>query len=218
MSKIATNKPVIFMLYGYPGAGKTYFSKQLTNILQTAHVHGDRIRYELFENPNYDKTENEIVNHIMHYMSDEFLSAGISVLYDNNVYKKSERMAVKELARKNNCKTVLIWLQIDEDSAFSRTTSRDRRKSEDKYAMPLDQIKFDEFISTMQNPTTDEDYLVLSGKHSFPMQQSNLFKRLFDMNMITAESVSSKVVKPGMINLVPAAGRVDMNRRNVFIR
>jgi predicted kinase len=218
MSKIVPNKPVLVMLYGFPGSGKSHFAGQLCNFLQAAHVSGDKIRHQLFENPRYDKAENEIVDHLMEYMTEEFLDAGVSVVFDTNVTRRARRRYIRELARKAHAKPILAWLQIDPDSAFARVSQRDRRRNEDKYAMPLDKPKFNEVIGDMQNPDKDEDFIVLSGKHSFPMQRSSLLKRMYDLNLLSADMLTSNVVKPGMVNLIPDAGRVDMTRRNITIR
>lgn len=80
MSKVSPTKPILVMLYGYPGAGKTHFARELSATMGAAHVHGDRIRGELFEEPRYDQQENEIVKHLMLYMTEEFLGAGLSVI------------------------------------------------------------------------------------------------------------------------------------------
>jgi predicted kinase len=73
MSKVIPAKPLLIMLYGLPGAGKTYFARQLCDNLQAAHVQGDRIRGELFQEPRYDAQENTVVNQLMEYMGGEFL-------------------------------------------------------------------------------------------------------------------------------------------------
>jgi predicted kinase len=54
MSKVVPTKPFLILLYGFPGSGKTYFARQLTEHVQAAHVHGDRIRGELFDKPRYN--------------------------------------------------------------------------------------------------------------------------------------------------------------------
>jgi adenylylsulfate kinase-like enzyme len=59
--KITLTKPVLICLYGFPGSGKSYVSRNLNEVVQIAHVSGDRIRSELFENPRYDAQENAIV-------------------------------------------------------------------------------------------------------------------------------------------------------------
>lgn len=211
-------KPTLIMLYGFPGSGKTYLAQNICQSLQSAHVQGDKIRYQLFENPRYDRAENEIVDHLMEYMTEEFLDAGVSVVFDTNAIKKSQRRVLRDIARKKKAEHLLVWLQIDAESAFARVSHRDRRKTEDKHAQPIDRPYFNEITARMQNPGPDEDYIVLSGKHSYPMQRSALVKKLYDKKLLTPENVSANVVKPGMVNLIPTAGRVDMSRRNIRIR
>jgi predicted kinase len=220
MSKITPVKPLFIMLYGFPGAGKTYFARQLCESLQAAHVQGDRIRFELFEKPNYDKQENEVIAQLMDYMAQEFLNAGLSVVYDVNAMRASQRHTLREMARKAHAQALLIWLQVDTESAYLRTTQRDRRRSDDKYAAALDRAAFNSLVGHMQNPQNIEDYIVISGKHVFKTQYSAVLKRLHELNLVTSDEAVSQVVKPGMVNLIPnpAAGRVDMTRRNIMVR
>src|SRR5579883_2047224 len=110
MPKIIPSKPLLIMLYGLPGAGKTYFARQLCDNIQAAHVQGDRIRGELFERPQYDKPENAVVSQLMDYMSHEFLNAGISVVYDMNAMRSTQRLALREMARKAHAQPILVWL------------------------------------------------------------------------------------------------------------
>lgn len=219
-SKIVPNKPLLVLLYGFPGAGKSYFARRLCEQLQAAHVQGDRIRTELFETPRYDKEENAVVAQLMDYMTHEFLNASMSVVYDTNAMRLSQRRALREMARKAHVQPLLIWLQIDTDSAFARASKRDRRRADDKYAAPIDRATFDHVASHMQNPDAAEDYIVISGKHSFATQYSSVIKRLREAGLASAEETNRKMIKPGLVNLVPnpMAGRVDMSRRNIVIR
>ncbi len=215
------NKPLLIMLYGFPGSGKSYVARQLAGHLQAAHVQGDRIRTELFESPRYDRQENAVVAQLMDYMTQEFLGAGISVIYDANALRSSQRLALRDMSRKAHAQPLVVWLQIDAESAFSRTQQRDRRKADDKYAPSMDRTTFDTILTQMQNPSSAEDYVVISGKHVFTTQLSAIMKKLHDMNLIYGEDVSSGVVKPELVNLVPnpQAGRVNMaRRRNIMIR
>lgn len=217
MGKINTTKPVLITLFGYPGSGKTYFATELAKSMGAAHIQGDRIRYELFEQPRYDKQENEIVNHLMEYMAEEFLSAGVNVIFDTNADRLVQRRALREITGKVKGQSLIVWLQIDKESAFQRLSKRDRRRNSDKYARPHTKETFKEVVAAMQNPK-HEDYIVVSGKHTAAMQRSAVVKKLYDLGVASADNVANNVAMPNLVNLVPTAGRVDLQRRNVIIR
>ena len=219
-SKLSLTKPTFIMLYGFPGAGKSAFARQFCEHINAAHVQGDRIRYELFEEPRFDRQENEIITHLMDYMTEEFLRAGISVVYDMSASRQSERHAMREMARKAKALPILIWFQIDIESSYARVSKRDRRKTDDKYSSPLDRSSFEQLISQMQNPSPTEDYIVVSGKHNFNTQKNTVTKKFYDMGLLTTSSTTANIAKPGLVNLIPnpAAGRVDNTRRNIIIR
>lgn len=219
MNKIILNKPLLILLYGFPGAGKTHFARQLAEMISSAHLNNDRLRYELFQHPRYDKQENEVISHLMEYMAEEFLKARVGVVYDMNAMRLAQRRALRDIARRSKAEHLLIWLQIDPESALTRVNGRDRRKSDDKYAVPYDKAGFESYASHMQNPH-NEEYTVISGKHTFNTQRSAVIKKLYELGLISGDNAANKVVKPGLVNLIPnpSAGRVDMTRRNIVIR
>jgi predicted kinase len=219
MAKIIPAKPFLLMLYGFPGSGKTYFARQVSENIQAAHLQADRIRSELFEEPRHDKRENEIVAQLMNYMAEEFLAAGVSVVYDTNAVRARQRHDLRALARRGGAKPLVVWFQMDQDTAFLRNVKRDRRRADDKYATKWDRTSFESVISGMQNPTNVDDYVVISGKHLFSTQQSAVVRKLRELGVLSSNDASSRTIKPGLVNLVPKGpGRVDMTRRNISVR
>lgn len=220
MSKLAPAKPFLLMFYGFPGSGKTYFSRQLSDKIHVAHVQADRIRYELFQEPRYDKQENLVVFQIVNYMVEEFLNAGVSVIYDMGAIRLAQRRMLRDMARQCGAEPILLWQQIDPDSALARVMKRDRRKSDDKYALQPDYTTFQKISASMQNPQISEDYIVLSGKHVFNTQYSAVLRYMQQRGIVTGATQQPSVAKPGLVNLIPKphVGRVDMSRRNIRIR
>jgi predicted kinase len=221
MQKNSLSQPVLVYMYGLPGSGKTFVSRQLSELLGMAHLNSEQIRLELFEKPHYDASEQRIVKHLMNFMAEQFLNAGVSVIYDMSVNRLSERKVLRDFAQKHGAKDLLVWLQVDLDSAWARCEARDRRTLDDKYSEDFDKRTFESFIQNMQNPS-EEKALVLSGKHLFNSQKNALLRRLYDLGILKEESLDQKIAKPELVNLVSRAqadaGRSDYLRRNVIIR
>lgn len=212
-SKIIPNKPFVLYLYGYPGAGKTAFARQLSEHLNLAHIQQDKLNSEVFEsNPDPKISQNT-----MSYMTKEFLRAGVPVVYDTELYRAAERKRIREEAKKSKVTPVLVWIQIDPETAYARGQKRDRRKADDHYAKTYTTDSFKQVMEKMQNPTDREDYVVISGKHTFQTQKAAVFKKFYDLGILTPTQLSKNTVKPGLINLVPQA-RDGMTRRNINIR
>lgn len=217
--RITTISPVLILTYGFPGAGKTYFSRQLAEAIDIVHLEQDRVRYELFQEPKYSKSENTALTRISTYMVSEFLKAGISVILDTNALRLSQRKVLREVARQHKASTLVVWFQIDPDTAFMRSQARDRRKNDDKYAVSYDPDSFRQMAEYMQNPDPTEDMIVISGKHSFPGQLSTTVKKLADMGVIKGSSAAHKMIKPELVNLVPSQSLSrPHSRRNIVLR
>ena len=202
MEKILPQSPVLILLYGFPGSGKTYFSRQFGTEVQAAHLEEDRIRHELFEKPRFTKQENYALGRIMEYMAGEFLAAGISVVYDTNAMRVAQRRNLRDMARNHKATAVTVWFQVDPDTAFIRNNKRDRRKTDDRFAAGYGPDAFRELASHMQHPETTEDFIVISGKHSFPSQLSGVVKKLADMHIVKHDAAAQRMVKPELTNLV----------------
>ena len=218
MEKLIPEKPVLVMLYGFPGAGKTYFARQFGEDVQAAHLEQDRIRFELFEKPRYSKQEDFALNRIMEYMTGEFLNAGVSVIYDMNAIRVSQRRHLRELARKHKAQIISIWFQLDADTAFMRNFKRDRRRTDDRFAAGYDVEPFKEFASHMQQPEMGEDFLVVSGKHTYQTQRSSIIKRMSDLQIIRPSEAMHKMVKPDLVNLVPSGQKEAPGHKNIVLR
>lgn len=227
MERILPNQPVLILLYGFPGSGKTYFARQFCEAVQAAHLEQDRIRFELFQQPKYTKQENYALTRIMEYMTGEFLTAGISVVMDMNAMRISQRRTLRELARRAKATTLVVWFQVDADTSFMRNAKRDRRTADDRYAVGYDVEAFKQMAAYMQHPEPTEDFIVVSGKHTFPSQMSSVAKKLADMHVIKATAAAHRMIRPELVNLVPSPPQEQITdpqnprrpaRRNIVLR
>lgn len=201
------------MMLGLPGSGKSYTSAHIADLLGMALVSEDKIRESLFEEPSYSKDEEAVVMQMMIMMMEEYLNLGLPVMFDAGLNKAVERKNLREISRKHKADTLLIWLQVDQETARLRT------KVNKKQNAVNDKI-FDITLETFQAPQ-NEDYVVVSGKHTFESQKQMIIRKLREMSLITDDTLKPHVPMPGMMNLAAQAknhaGRVDYSRRNISI-
>lgn len=219
-SKMVTKKPFILILYGYPGSGKSTFARLFADeIADTIHLHADKIQAELTkELGNLGGNPDLVQQKIIGYLTREFLSSNMNVILDIPVYKKSDRRKINRSAKELNAALVTVWLQIDLESAFERLRKRDKRKVNDRYARDYTRTEYDAIVNTSQNPN-GEDYVVISGKHTFNTQRAAVFKKMEELKILSQTQTVHKKIKPELVNLVPnRRGKDDLRRRDISVR
>lgn len=203
MDRATLTKPVLLCLYGFPGSGKSFVARNIAgSIPSVAHVSTDRIRVELFRRSALNDQQLAATSRLSMYITNEYLRTGISVVYDANALTTANRQRLREIASKHKAGYLLIWLQIDSASAFARAVNRDKRTAEGKYASDQSRAGYNKYLSSMENPK-NEDYLALSGKHSFASQKSAIVSRLYQMGLVDSSVLTEHVIKPGLVNLIP---------------
>ena len=214
-------QPILIYLYGMPGSGKSLLAKNLSEDLGIAHINSDKIRSSLFMNKTPQNNQNKIIINLMDMMAEEYMKLGVSVIYDISANRAINRKSLREFAKKFNYKEILIWVQIDEETAKFRSQHRDKRKLEDRYSYNLDDSSFKNEIDRMQSPLNEEP-VVVSGKHHYNSQKNPILKRLLQLGVVSPEDLGKKIAKPELVNLVSKAqvnvGRVNLSRRNILIR
>ncbi|HYF96973.1 MAG TPA: ATP-binding protein [Patescibacteria group bacterium] len=209
--KVEVKKPFILILYGYPGSGKSVFARSFASeIDNTIHINSDKIEAELGQDIKSEK--------VVGYMAKEFLGSGFNIVLDIDMSKRSQRKKARLLAGQTGAKLIMVWLQIDAESAFARLANRDKRRTEDKYAKNYSRSDFETIINTSHNPD-QEDYVVISGKHTFKTQKAAVFKKLEDLGVLSPAQTLHRKIKPELVNLIPQFRDKDgLRRRDISIR
>ncbi len=209
-NKIVPSKPLLIVLYGFPGSGKTTFARQFCEEFGFIHLQSDKIAKEVFNGKGDEQK-------VMNYLATELLKSGISVVYDTSLSARtSERKRLASLAKEHKAAILTIWFQIDPDTAFARVSHRDRRKTDDKYAHSYSEDEFRQALGVQQNPGEKEEYVVISGKHTFRSHKSAILKKFYSLGYVKPDQMNQKIAKPHMVNLIP--NRSDFGRRNISIR
>lgn len=181
---IDLKKQTLILTFGYPGSGKTHFASQFAAKHGLIHISGDRFRYELFDDPQFSEGENQVVERLMDYMLEQAMKTKTSIIYDANNGVRKKRQALTGAATKHGVKTFMVWTQTDLGTAFTRASTRDKRRLGDKYSFDMDKETFDQVLGKITAPSYGEDYVVVSGKYDFPAQELTVLKKLEKLKLI----------------------------------
>jgi predicted kinase len=125
---MATGQPVLVMLCGLPGTGKSRLARRLAVQLPAVVVESDRVRQEIFARPAYTADESRQVHRICHVLMGWYLCHYYHVVYDaTNLYEYHRRLAYS-LAARNGARLVVAEIIAREDVVRDRLSPRRRKK------------------------------------------------------------------------------------------
>jgi predicted kinase len=152
----------LFLMLGYPGAGKTTTAEQIAHLTGATHLWADRVRRERFGTPTYTHQENlELYDHL-NEVAAELLNAGNSVVYDTNFNFYKDRERLRRVATQHGAQTVLVWVQTPRELAETRAT----QAKPDERTRVLGKIPPDTFrrmANNLEPPHDDELTLKIDG-------------------------------------------------------
>ncbi len=194
--KNTKDKPILFLTLGFPGSGKTYFSRRFAKDYDLVHLNSDAIRAKLFSEPKYTQEENKILFRAMDILTDQLLSQGVSVIYDANITKKIYRDRLYKIARKNQATSLLLWFQTSVETARRRLAKRinDGSKSQSRFQVYVNDEVLSRIKDEEEHPTNREKYIAINGARSYKKQKELVEGYLF-------HSKKNQLKKTGIHNL-----------------
>jgi hypothetical protein len=129
--------PVIIIVSGLPGTGKSYFSRKLAGQLPSVIVESDALRKKLFPVPAYSAEESQRLFAACYRLIEELLSCSISVILDATNLVEYHREFLYRIAERLKVKLIIVWVQAPKELVRQRLQGR----SED--SDPLDKSDAD---------------------------------------------------------------------------
>lgn len=176
MKTLSLSKPLILILIGLPGSGKSFFAEKFSEMFASPLVSHDRIRFELFTNPTFTQNEFEIVSRLADYQMAELVKTKRSFIVDGGGNTFAERQKLQRLAKANGYGTLLIWTQTDDLTCRKRALNRNP-KGADVQSPSLTEPQWVDQAKRFNQPMR-EPYMVISGKHAFSTQAKMVLRKL----------------------------------------
>ena len=123
-SKLPETRPVIIVVSGLPGTGKSFFSRRLAELLPYVIVESDALRKKLFPKPSYSASESAYLFRAIHYLIEELLKKGVSIIFDATNLAERHRTVVYRIAERANARLILVRVHAPPELVHKRLKSR----------------------------------------------------------------------------------------------
>lgn len=120
----ASGRPVLVMLCGLPGTGKSTLARELAPRLPAVVVESDQVRRRLYNPPSYSPEESQQVHRVCHILMGWFLNHYYHVIYDaTNLYEHHRQLVVR-LAARNAARLIVVEVTAVDEAIRQRLVPR----------------------------------------------------------------------------------------------
>lgn len=116
--------PMIVMVMGLPGSGKTYFARHLSERLGAPYLGSDQTRNEMNAMGKYSMQDKRKVYEEMLARVEQHLASGDPVILDATFYKDDLRLPFEILARSKGIPLVKMWVEAPVEVIKERVSSK----------------------------------------------------------------------------------------------
>ncbi len=159
-------QPTLYMLIGYPGAGKTTTAKIVEQLTGAVRLSSDELRLELFPQPTFSPQEHQQLYNELNRRTEELLQSGKSVIYDANLNRLEHREEKYALCMQVGAQPVLLWVQTPREIAKERATHSDRTPLIPHNETAADM--FERIAGVIERPTAEEEPILIDGTKVAP--------------------------------------------------
>jgi len=116
--------PVLVVLSGLPGSGKSHFCRRLASRYPMALLKSDALRKALFGQPTYSAEESRRLFSACHLVLSRLLAEGIAAIFDATNVREAHRRQVYRIADKHKAKLILVHIQAPPAVVHQRLEAR----------------------------------------------------------------------------------------------
>lgn len=153
----------LFLMLGYPGAGKTTTAKIIHELSGAEHLWADHERRERFGEPTYAHEETLKLYGELNKVVEKLLQGGKSVIFDTNFNFYKDRKHLRSIAANNGAKSILVWVRAPKEIAKQRAVVDAHKHHHTRILGHMPESHFERIAEGLEPPHNDEPYIELDG-------------------------------------------------------
>ena len=156
-------KPIVYLICGFIGAGKTTFAKKLEEKTGAVRITKDEWSIRFIGNDptidGYEEWDRKIIGlsrDIAFYLAEK----GINVIMDEGFWAKEERDELRRKIDAIGAKAVMYYVETPIETVRERVVGRNNNLTKDSFKISREML--DHYLMYWQPPREDEDYILAS--------------------------------------------------------
>jgi predicted kinase len=156
-------KPIVYLLCGFIGAGKTTFAKKLEEKTGAVRITKDEWSISLIGNDptidGYAQWDTKIIK-LSRNVAFQLAEKGIDVIIDEGFWEKETRDKMKRRIEAIGAKEVLYYLDTPIETIRERVLERNTKITKESFKISREML--DNYLKDWEPPTEDEGYIPAS--------------------------------------------------------
>jgi len=154
--------PTLYLMLGYPGAGKTTAAKLIAKQRHSLHIWADDHRRTHYPEPHYSEEENQKLYLKLNSQAETALKSGQSVVYDTAFNHYADRKKLRSIAKEAGADTIIIWVQTPREVARQRALNADQHPAT-RLLGSMSEAIFGRLSDKLEKPHDNEKAITFDG-------------------------------------------------------
>jgi len=156
-------KPIVYLLCGFIGAGKTTFAKKLEEKTGAVRITKDEWSISIIGNDptidGYAEWDTKIIE-LSRNVAFQLAEKGIDVIMDEGFWEKETRDKMKRRIEAIGAQVVLYYLDTPIETMRERVVGRNNNLTKESFKISREML--DNYLKYWEPPSEDEDYVLAS--------------------------------------------------------
>jgi len=154
-------KPVVYIICGFIGAGKTTFAKKLEEKTGAVRITKDEWSISVIGNDptvdGYAEWDTKIIE-LSRNVAFQLAEKGIDVIMDEGFWAKEQRVKLRRRIEAIGAKEVLYYVETPIEMIRERVMGRNNNLTKDSFKISREML--DNYLKYWEPPSEDEDYVL----------------------------------------------------------